>query len=58
MMQQRVSTSLFQVLQAMVAGVKLNTYQYVGDTKGYVWPIPQSAITASKGVLTQNPLWK
>jgi hypothetical protein len=32
--------------------------RYFNNFKFYVWPIPQSAIDASKGVLTQNPLWK
>jgi hypothetical protein len=32
--------------------------RYFNNPKFYVWPIPQSAIDASKGILTQNPLWK
>ncbi len=32
--------------------------RYFSSDKFYVWPIPQSAIDASKGILTQNPLWK
>ncbi len=32
--------------------------RYFNDPKFYVWPIPQSAIDASKGILKQNPLWK
>ena len=32
--------------------------RYFNNSKFYVWPIPQSAVDASKGVLTQNPLWK
>lgn len=32
--------------------------RYFNDPKFYVWPIPQSAIDASKGILVQNPLWK
>ncbi|WP_433900955.1 RagB/SusD family nutrient uptake outer membrane protein [Sphingobacterium puteale] len=32
--------------------------RYFNNPKFYVWPIPQSAIDASKGVLVQNPLWK
>jgi len=32
--------------------------RYFNNAKFYVWPIPQTAVDASKGVLTQNPLWK
>ncbi|WP_158795310.1 RagB/SusD family nutrient uptake outer membrane protein [Pedobacter sp. L105] len=32
--------------------------RYFNNPKFYVWPIPQSAVDASKGILTQNPLWK
>ncbi|MCJ8209218.1 RagB/SusD family nutrient uptake outer membrane protein [Mucilaginibacter sp. RS28] len=32
--------------------------RYFNNAKFYQWPIPQSAVDASKGVLTQNPLWK
>jgi len=47
------------------ANGKINKYpktvietRFFNNPKFYVWPIPQSAIDASKGVLTQNPLWK
>ncbi len=32
--------------------------RYFNNDKFYVWPIPQSAIDASNGVLVQNALWK
>jgi hypothetical protein len=32
--------------------------RYFNNPKFYVWPIPQSAIDQSNGVLGQNPLWK
>ena len=32
--------------------------RFFNNPKFYQWPIPQSAIDASKGILTQNPLWK
>jgi hypothetical protein len=32
--------------------------RFFNNSKFYFWPIPQSAIDASRGVLTQNPLWK
>lgn len=32
--------------------------RYFNNPKFYVWPIPQSAIDASKGKLLQNDLWK
>jgi hypothetical protein len=32
--------------------------RYFNNPKFYVWPIPQSAIDASGGVLVQNALWK
>ncbi len=32
--------------------------RFFNNAKFYVWPIPQSAVDASKGILTQNPLWK
>lgn len=32
--------------------------RYFNNPKFYLWPIPQTAVDASKGVLTQNPLWK
>ncbi|PUZ24955.1 hypothetical protein DCC81_11600 [Chitinophaga parva] len=32
--------------------------RFFNNPKFYVWPIPQSAIDASKGILVQNPLWK
>lgn len=32
--------------------------RFFNNPKFYVWPIPQSAIDNSKGILTQNPLWK
>lgn len=47
------------------ANGKINKYpktiietRFFNNPKFYVWPIPQSAIDASKGVLTQHPLWK
>ena len=47
------------------AGGRKNIYpksvietRFFNNPKFYVWPIPQSAIDASKGILTQNPLWK
>jgi hypothetical protein len=45
------------------AGGNVNTYQKslienrVFTPKNYVWPLPQSAIDASDGVLTQAPGW-
>ncbi|WP_316741515.1 RagB/SusD family nutrient uptake outer membrane protein [Pedobacter antarcticus] len=48
-----------------ITGGKKNTYprsviedRYFNSPKFYYWPIPQSAIDASKGVLKQNALWK
>jgi hypothetical protein len=32
--------------------------RFFNNPKFYQWPIPQSAIDNSKGVLTQNPFWK
>jgi hypothetical protein len=32
--------------------------RYFNSPKLYVWPVPQSAIDQSKGVLVQHPLWK
>ncbi|WP_162996977.1 RagB/SusD family nutrient uptake outer membrane protein [Mucilaginibacter kameinonensis] len=32
--------------------------RFFNNAKFYVWPIPQFAIDDSKGILTQNPLWK
>lgn len=32
--------------------------RFFNNPKFYQWPIPQSAIDNSKGILTQNPLWK
>lgn len=32
--------------------------RFFNNAKFYVWPIPQSAVDASQGVLSQNPLWK
>ncbi len=47
------------------AGGKTNTWpktlietRYFNNPKFYVWPLPQSAIDASQGILLQNPLWK
>jgi len=47
------------------AGGKINKWpktlietRYFNNPKFYVWPLPQSAIDASQGVLVQNPLWK
>lgn len=47
------------------AGGNPNTYpktlvetRYFNSNKFYVWPIPQSAIDASNGVLVQNALWQ
>lgn len=47
------------------AGGRKNVYpkstietRFFNNPKFYFWPIPQTAIDASKGVLTQNPLWK
>jgi hypothetical protein len=47
------------------AGGKTNTWpktlietRYFNNPKFYVWPIPQSAIDESKGILLQNSLWK
>lgn len=32
--------------------------RFFNNAKFYVWPVPQQAIDDSKGILTQNPLWK
>ncbi|MGH2645311.1 MAG: RagB/SusD family nutrient uptake outer membrane protein, partial [Chitinophagaceae bacterium] len=49
--------SLFPIPNGVNGGNFIIQYSFQSP-RNYIWPIPQFAIDASKGVLKQNPLWQ